>query len=568
MLQPSSGSDDCESSSNDSFDSYSKDSDSSDSSYSYISSNDGIFADVPRHLEGFSNFVGSVRRRAVMGVGVDSDLELDQLHINDGGNGGNANGKHNKHRGRRRGSTVQFIKNCIFMYHERCPNCCNQRVATMLLVSSFIIWLYVQTLSRPNVGDFVMSTQDTYYAQGVKDRMNKKLTREDLRKKTEELRGKNKAKRSVFQSMTEGYKKSSRISKSEIPEGCSELEWQRLNYPNCNNIHEIDLNVFGPVLLKTSDRRRHTLPNKDSLANPLARPDYVGSGLWRDVFSLQPRWVSQSRHDGYDSERVVLKMMKSEHEVDHRNLDRHRRDALVMERLTASPYVVNLYGFCANTVMTEIVEQDLEELISNQMDAAADDNLSLSTTTKTSPTRRTPLGRLELALEATKGVAALHTFSGGPIIHADIQSRQFLVDSHGRVKINDFNRCRFRPKRKETGELCKVLIPSAPGTSRSPEEYEKSELDEKLDIYSLANIFFLILTGTKPWMIEGKRSAKNLIKAGKKPQIKLPNPNPSDSSLAVLMNLAYELDPAARISASDLVSELESLVNQERAKNG
>jgi hypothetical protein len=42
--------------------------------------------------------------------------------------------------------------------------------------------------------------------------------------------------------------------------------------------------------------------------------------------------------------------MKGEHDWDHRNLERHRRDALTMERLTSSPYIISIYGHCGNTV--------------------------------------------------------------------------------------------------------------------------------------------------------------------------------------------------------------------------
>ena len=86
-------------------------------------------------------------------------------------------------------------------------------------------------------------------------------------------------------------------------------------------------------------------------------------------------------------------------------------------------------------------------------------------------TRTTPEGRLRLAIGVVQGVHALHTISAtifsndnpdhphhhqtteqvqvklkAPIVHADLQSRQFLVSRKtGQVKINDFNRCRFMP---------------------------------------------------------------------------------------------------------------------------
>ena len=50
---------------------------------------------------------------------------------------------------------------------------------------------------------------------------------------------------------------------------------------------------------------------------------------------------------------AVLKVMKSEHQFDNHNFERHRRDALVMERLSSSHHLVSIYGYCANSVLTQ-----------------------------------------------------------------------------------------------------------------------------------------------------------------------------------------------------------------------
>ena len=103
---------------------------------------------------------------------------------------------------------------------------------------------------------------------------------------------------------------------------------------------------------------------------------YVGSGLWRDVWEVDPRGElgRQGDYGATNSNQImesddentpvaVLKVMKLEHAYDFRNYDRHRRDALVMERLSSSPYIVEIYGYCANSVLTEYVGQTLDDLI-------------------------------------------------------------------------------------------------------------------------------------------------------------------------------------------------------------
>lgn len=77
---------------------------------------------------------------------------------------------------------------------------------------------------------------------------------------------------------------------------------------------------------------------------------------------------------------------------------------------------------------------------------------------------------IRMALEAARGLQALHEAPGGPIVHADLQPRQLLLDENGVVKINDLNRCRFMA-RDANGEPCPFKISKGNGVWRSPEEY-------------------------------------------------------------------------------------------------
>lgn len=75
-----------------------------------------------------------------------------------------------------------------------------------------------------------------------------------------------------------------------------------------------------------------------------------------------------------------------------------------------------------------------------------------------------------MALDAARGLEALHEAPGGPIIHADLQPKQLLLNDEWVVKINDLNRCRFMD-RDTVGRPCPVTIKRANGVWRSPEEY-------------------------------------------------------------------------------------------------
>ena len=326
----------------------------------------------------------------------------------------------------------------------------------------------------------------------------------------------------------------------DLPHGCERPEWQEYNFPNCNDIHEIDL----PSVLSAPDDDDHHRPYLG----------YVSSGLWRSVWSVNPRGPDEA---------IVLKMMELEHDVTARNFDRHRRDALTMEMLSSSPYVVDGYGFCGNSVLTEFLDLPLDHVMTK------DETDRLGTATTTTVTKITPRMRVQWALDVAKGVQALHEVAGGPIVHADIQSKQFLVSpTTGRVKINDFNRCRFMGQRVGTTPAvpCPFRIPSAPGKMRAPEEYKYDPLTEKLDIYSVANILYSLLTKERPWEDLSQSETKQFIKKGKIPKIwvadDIPMPDHLKQALVHINERAYQLDPRTRISAAEMAEELEKVLEQ------
>lgn len=48
--------------------------------------------------------------------------------------------------------------------------------------------------------------------------------------------------------------------------------------------------------------------------------------------------------------------------------------------------------------------------------------------------------KLQVALQMATGLAVLHDFPDGRIVHDDVMPSQFLIADDGSVKMNDFNR--------------------------------------------------------------------------------------------------------------------------------
>lgn len=51
--------------------------------------------------------------------------------------------------------------------------------------------------------------------------------------------------------------------------------------------------------------------------------------------------------------------------------------------------------------------------------------------------------KVSMALDATRGLQALHEAAGGPIVHFDIKPQQLMLDENGTVKLTDFNLCKY-----------------------------------------------------------------------------------------------------------------------------
>ncbi len=125
------------------------------------------------------------------------------------------------------------------------------------------------------------------------------------------------------------------------------------------------------------------------------------------------------------------------------------------------PNVVHLLGLCDCDMITEYFPNYMDVLLMGKGDDSSEtpvlEDISIREV-------------IRMALEAARGLRALHEAEGGPIVHADLQPRQLLLDEDGVVKINDLNRCRFMA-RDADGEPCPFRISKGNGVWRSPEEY-------------------------------------------------------------------------------------------------
>ena len=319
---------------------------------------------------------------------------------------------------------------------------------------------------------------------------------------------------------------SGRVERFEHGDCVAQYQWQKQSFPTCNHLMEQDLT--------------HLEIN----ANGTMEVKIMAHGYWRDVWSIR----SSNYLDG-NPEQTVLKTMRYQHEFNFRNYDRHRRDAVAMEQLTSSQWIMNIYGFCGNSGIFEFADGgDLNDSI-----FAEEDSEDWSSSE-----------RLVVAYQVAAGIAAVHNHHKegvAAMAHTDITTLQFVyVSSAGIYKLNDFNRCRFIRWNKKTNQACTFLVGNNPGVFRAPEEFSYKEESEKVDIYSMGNVFYSILTGEWPFEDVESKEARDLVKRGHRPPISPEILNSTDPFQQTLLNVTracWLQDPKERASARRIQNYIE-----------
>lgn len=299
----------------------------------------------------------------------------------------------------------------------------------------------------------------------------------------------------------------------------AQYEWQKTSFPTCNAVHE---QALGQM--------RH----KDR-----SRVKFLANGYWRDVWMVRD----------YDWGLVAMKTIRYMHDYVDRNYDRHRRDAVAMERMTSSPNVVDIYSFCGNSGHFEFASG-----------GSLEDAIFYSEEPDWNSTER-----MIVAYQAASGLADLHNSDvegRASIAHTDITPSQFVfVNSVGRFLLNDFNRCRFISWDKKRDKACTFHVGSNPGNFRSPEEYRYDLESEKVDVYSLGNIYYAIMMKEYPFEKMSKKKAQQKIMNGERPALSAEYTNSTDQftqALIKAMKMCWIHNPEERASAREVEQYLDA----------
>ena len=341
-------------------------------------------------------------------------------------------------------------------------------------------------------------------------------------------------------------------------------EWQTTFHPSCNEIHSMGLEQLGDA---TSSAYFHLFGTHGFWRN-----------AWRvDILSSLSNTTSNDPAAGtkFINDTVVLKTLKINHNFEEAHFEHDRVDAVAMERLTASKHVINIFGFCGHSVVTEYATGYSLGKLADKM-------------------KKVPLARLRIARNIAEGLADVHgidpdltttndnpdsnssTSSVASLVHLDINPAN-VISVGGTLKLNDFN----------IGILQRWNVSSINGTQktpcgfpaqfpnpqwRSPEEARNEQnLTEKVDVFSLGHIFFRLICGHEPWnKLEpgGKPSKTDMslaVQQGKLPTIPqeiMDSTNEEIVAIRQAMLACYAVDPRKRPSAQQITNQLQNELNR------
>ena len=316
-------------------------------------------------------------------------------------------------------------------------------------------------------------------------------------------------------------------------------QWHKDHFPTCNNVHAMDLS--------------------SSIID-----DETGNNKLLAQGSVRTSWLVQEALSLFDGGKtVVFRTTQAKTGLTWDILDGQQKDAVITEKLSASPNVIDIFGYCGGSTINEL-----------------GDGGDLKSYLKIRNNMIPPAQLHSFATDMMRGMRDIHfvdktTFP--TMMQKDVK-RDDMVVVNGTVKYHDFNSARFL-EWDFNKNICCGWEPSLKCDgrfSRSPEDcnYEEWNLPrdwprEKKDIYTVGALWFNILTGGYPFDFEEDKEFDSLekwLKVGRVPAFPTSISNSNDpwmSAMTQIIQRALTQDmyerPSAKVLADDLEQQLKSI---------
>jgi hypothetical protein len=268
------------------------------------------------------------------------------------------------------------------------------------------------------------------------------------------------------------------------PTFCRKVSWATQSFPTCNPMHENNLGVLVndgeyhvSYLRYVGTNRRHALI-------PTACHINAVSYLFLDFSSGTPQDVFVFRREGSVSEEFVMKQMRLKRALSARNISDVRKEAVILEHLSSSPHVVDIYGHCGTAILVEHMARDLHAIILGQ---GIDSQKRLASSIDGAPkTNFTVSEKFRITLEMAEALADLHGFEGGPISNAGTHIDQWMMALDGSIKLYEFNSV-FELKWDDEKQKYCDRSGFHGDTYRPPEKISTGQEGETADVFAFGN---------------------------------------------------------------------------------
>lgn len=228
-------------------------------------------------------------------------------------------------------------------------------------------------------------------------------------------------------------------------------DWQTASYPNCNAFHEIDLPTSidaGAIHNDTSintavtTRRRSSSSLSEDVFRALAEGWFRTTWQWnrRHVAStIASNETTSMQRQEREEESVVVKTLRIEREFLWEYYDLHNRDAVAMERLTFSPYVVNVYGYCGQSAINELADFPVPEMTylekMNRRLRGYNDHKTSMLKLHVAARIATGLAHVHAAGQSSSSSSSSATTPRPAMVHYDLNPKNVALFRGGRPKI-------------------------------------------------------------------------------------------------------------------------------------
>jgi serine/threonine protein kinase len=158
---------------------------------------------------------------------------------------------------------------------------------------------------------------------------------------------------------------------------------------------------------------------------------HVTHGGFNDLYRYRETYVNGT--DGrWSSWELALKILKYEKDYTSHKFGVVRQDSVTLERLTKSPHIYNIYGYCGFAMMVPFLTA-----------GNLDDKLR---EWRYGEIRISSRERLRYAVDMARGLRDLHDIDGDGVpsaTHGDLKEHQYLFGEDGRLVLGDFNKGSF-----------------------------------------------------------------------------------------------------------------------------